>query len=220
MANGRIVYQAPSEADEVFDLLVWYNLSTDRYIAIPIILKCEADEISLSAEKIEGEHSPVYRVPTASNSGVIMFVMQRSQGDGFSICLPGRPLNPRPSRCAGGNFTEVREKMFLRCDPWWVACQIFVDATLAAEIRRRFGILVRANLLYDIRHRKCTRTKLRIVDCYECRNCVPVYVGTRVFYWRRVWFEVDPAGWGAWLCPPPRPKFKSGCVYSGQCPCP
>lgn len=150
-SDGRIVYQAPSKEDETFDLLVWHNPSTELYVAIPITLKCETDEITLLPEKIEGENKPVYRVPTASNSEVIVFAVQRSDGDGFSICLPGRPLNPRPGRClGGGNFTVVREKLFLRCGNWWVACRIFVDARLAAEIRRRFGVSVRANVWYDI----------------------------------------------------------------------
>lgn len=218
VSKGRVVYQAPSLDEGAFDVLIWHNKETNQYAAIGITLVCEAEVVALKAEKIEQEESPVYRVPTSSNAGVQLFALQQGGGGGFSICLRGRPLNPRPTRCSGRNFTTTTTKYFLRCTPWKFRGRVTVDASLAAKVRRIFGITLRVGAVFDIYVRQCTKTILKIQDCYECRNSVPVYVGTRVFFWSKTWWEIMP-NWAVLVYPLPPPSYHSGCVSSGNCPC-
>jgi len=218
VSQGRVAYQAPNLDDEPFDVLVWHNRETGQYAAIGILLVCEAEILELKPEKIEQEETPVYRVPTSSNAGVQLFALQQGSGTGFSICLKGRPENPPPPNHCSGPVRTTRSKLFLKCTPWRRIGQVTVDASLQARVRRRFGISLGLGLKFDIFRRECTETKLTIQDCYECRNGVPVYVGSRVFFKRKSWFETDPF-WAIILYPPPPPQNRSGCISSGNCPC-
>lgn len=223
VGDGQVVYQAPSANDETFDVLVWHNRDSGQYAAVGILLVCEGDAVAVSPEKIETVTTPVFRVPTASNSGVQLFAVQQG-GNGYSICLPGRPLNPRPSNCQGGSFRTSRDKLFDRCDRWRVVGEIVIDARVVAIVRRVLGIDLlrigfRLGQRVKVEHRECIRTHLRIQDCYECRNGTPVYVGSRVIVWRKRWTEVNPT-WARLFFPPPAHVHSRTCASSGNCPCP
>lgn len=223
VADGQVVYLAPSTNDETFDVLVWHNQKTGQYAAVGILLVCEGEAVELKPEKIGAEANPVFRVPTASNSGVQLFAVQQG-GNGYSICLSGRPQNPLPDRCQGASFRTSRDKRFSKCDPWIKVATITMTAAIEAKLRRAgintVALGIRIGARYDIFHRECVVTHMRIQDCYQCVNGVPQYVGSRIIVWRKRFWEVSPA-WGAVLFPPPPPKAEPlACASSGNCPCP
>ncbi|GBC94116.1 hypothetical protein HRbin15_02624 [bacterium HR15] len=220
VSRESVVYQAPTGNDETFDVLIWHNPLTGQWATVGITLICETEPVKLESETIEGQPSSVYRIPTSSNAGVQIFALgPGSSGGGFSICLNGRPQNPPPpSSCSGGPFRTTRTKFFTRCSPWWYRGTLVVDAHIQARVRRAFGITLRIGAVYHVYMRECRETKLTIQDCYECRNGRPVYVGSRVFYKSKRWFEITP-NWASLFYTLPPPSFNSGCVSSGNCPC-
>jgi hypothetical protein len=215
VSREGVVYQAPDGQDETFDVLIWHNPSSGQWATIGITLICEAETVKLVAESLDGQ--AVYRIPTSSNAGVQLFALP-GQGTGFEICLRGRPVNPPPGSTCSGPFRTTRSKFFTRCGPWMFRGTIIVNAAIQAKVRRVFGIHLAIGAVFHVFQRECVETKLTLQDCYECRNGVPVYVGTRVFYRTKMWIDTTPH-WAVLFFPPPAPIIRHGCVSSGNCPC-
>lgn len=94
VSNGRVVYRAPT--DEHFDFVHWSDPNTKQYVAIAIVTKCSAGTSRCKPERIGGVSAPVYRVPASTSTQAQVYVMQRSSGEGFSVCHSLGPLNPPP----------------------------------------------------------------------------------------------------------------------------
>jgi len=226
-SDGFVTYQAPDDANENFDIIMAYNAETKEYIALSVTTVCETEPVEVEEEDID--HGPIklrgYRVPTATNApGYQVFqVGSGSLGQGVTICLrQGRPLNPRPRRClAPGRFTTTSKKYY-STDPVDVRIgRITIDAELQERLRRR-NIHVSLGAVYEVTCQKTIETEITLVDCYECRNGVPVLVGSRASFVRKITYTGPSPHWASWLgfrCPQPgRPQTK--CVSVGDCPCP
>jgi len=221
VSKEGIVYQAPDGRDETFDVLIWHNPDTDQWITVPITLICEDESGSTSpCNQPTTRTQAVCSVPISSNVG-IQVLAQTQRGSGFSICLPGRPLNPPPSNrnCSGGSTRTERTKFFTRCGPDMHCRTVVVDADLAARIWRIFRIRVAVGITVHITKRDCIDTKIVIQDCYKCVNGQWQYTGSRVFWKTTKYQEVTP-NWGVLFCPIGAPTERRGCVSSGDCRCP
>jgi len=94
VSNGKVVYRAPT--DERVDFVLWSDPKTKQYVSIAIVTKCIAGTSRCKPERIGGVSAPVYRVPASTSTQAQFYVMQRSSGEGFSVCQSIGPLNPPP----------------------------------------------------------------------------------------------------------------------------
>lgn len=226
LGKGIIEYRAP--IDEGFDLIVYRDETTGEYTVLAVTVDISGEEPCpepVPAPLIKYAGLDVYLMPIQSNIAG-MRVMALPPGDGFGvvICLTGRPLNPRPSRCSGSGFTTTRWKTFLRCTDWKYRGTIRVTADIQAKVWAKLGIRLTIGATFRVEERECRSTKLKIQDCYRCRNGVPEYVGSRVFYWIVHWSEFRPS-WacviygGQYAIPCQPPLRMHDCVSNGDCPC-
>lgn len=230
LGEGVIEYIAP--ADESFDMILYYDEATGEYATLAVMVAIPGEEpcpepVPSPAIKYNG--MDVYLMPVLSNIANMQVMALPPGGSGWggpSICLRGRPLNPRPGRCSGSSFTTSRDKAFpVVCKPWRPRGTIRVTADIAAKVYRRFGISLAVGVTIQVESRECRTTKLRLQDCYRCENGVPRHVGSRVFWWITYWEEYAPF-WACILyggpCAKPclPPCRESGCSQSGDCLCP